>query len=57
MQGLVGGDNNRTPVFFQGLDNYRIVGDTKGFELQRNSRYTEKAQVLAVIIQTKFDTC
>jgi len=31
MQGLVDGDNNRTPVFFQGLDDYRIVGDTKGF--------------------------
>jgi len=26
MQVLVCGDNNRTPVIFQGFDNYRIVG-------------------------------
>ena len=27
MQDMVGGDNNRTPVIFQGLDNCRIVGE------------------------------
>jgi len=26
MQDFVGGDNNRTPVIFQGLDNCNIVG-------------------------------
>jgi hypothetical protein len=30
MQDLVGGDNNRTPVKFQGSDNLVFVGDSTG---------------------------
>jgi len=32
MQDLAGGDNNRTPVKFQGSDIYRFVGEIAGFE-------------------------
>jgi hypothetical protein len=33
MQDSVGGDNNRTPVIFQGIDNCNIVGAIAGFKL------------------------
>jgi len=30
MQDLAGGDNNRTPAIFQGVDIYHFVGDIHG---------------------------
>ena len=33
MQDMVGGDNNRTPVKFQGYDNLVFVGGINGYQM------------------------
>ena len=49
MQGLVSGDNNRTPTIFQVPDIYRFVGKNTHFEAMKISVFTRTYQMFMVI--------
>ena len=56
MQDLAGGDNNRTPVIFQGFDIYIFVGDIQEFETARQKKrsFHSSTQMVSCFAATFF---